>query len=99
MIRLFLLIVIAVGLTVCGATVKLGKKTFFGHVQAIWATEEVQDAKDGIKEKAGPVVDDLGKKAGPAADKLGRAGKKALEEMTKDDPVDADAKPVPAHKK
>ena len=38
------------------ATVKLGKRTFFGHVQAIWATPEAQDMKNGIEEKAGPVV-------------------------------------------
>ncbi len=97
MIRLFLLIVIMISLTVCGATVKLGKRTFFGHVQAIWATEEVQDAKDGIEEKAGPVVDDLGKKAGPTMDKMGRAGKKALDEMTRDD-VDAGAPSRPNQK-
>ena len=32
-----------------GSTVKLGKRTFFGHVQAIWGTEEVRDLKDGVK--------------------------------------------------
>jgi hypothetical protein len=40
-----------------GATVKLGKRTFFGHVRAIWHTEEVQDLKDGIEDKAAPAVD------------------------------------------
>jgi hypothetical protein len=39
-----------------GATVKLGKRTFFGHVRAIWHTEEVQDLKEGVEEKAGPAV-------------------------------------------
>jgi hypothetical protein len=85
-LRWILLLVIATSLAVCGATVKLGKRTFFGHVRAIWATEEVQDARDGIKEKAGPAVDDVRHKAGPAVDRAKRAGKKALDEMTRDAP-------------
>jgi hypothetical protein len=48
--------VLAVGLAVCGSTVKLGKRTFFGHVRAIWHTEEVQDLKDGVKKEAGPAA-------------------------------------------
>ena len=56
MVRLLLWLVIAVALVVCGSTVKLGKRTFFGHVQAIWSTPEAQDMKNGIEEKAGPVV-------------------------------------------
>ena len=66
MFRFLILLAIAVALTVCGATVKLGNKTFFGHVRAIWATDEARDMRDGIKEKAGPVVDKLerGAKAG-----------------------------------
>ena len=39
-----------------GATVKLGNRTFFGHVRAIWATEEARDLKEGVKEKAGPAA-------------------------------------------
>jgi hypothetical protein len=56
MIRLLVFIVLAVGLAVCGSTVKLGKRTFFGHVRAIWHTEEVQDLKDGVKKEAGPAA-------------------------------------------
>jgi hypothetical protein len=56
MIRLLVFIVLAVGLTVCGSTVKLGKRTFFGHVRAIWHTEEVQDLKEGVQEQAGPAA-------------------------------------------
>jgi hypothetical protein len=55
-IRLLLSICIIVFLAYLGATVKIGKHTFFGHVRAIWHTEEVQDLKDGVKEKAGPAV-------------------------------------------
>ena len=66
MIKLIIYLVIAGALAYCGATVKLGKRTFFGHVHAIWATEEVQDLKEGVKETAGPTVDKLehGVKAG-----------------------------------
>jgi hypothetical protein len=39
-----------------GATVKLGNRTFFGHVRAIWHTEEAQDLKNGVKDKAGPAA-------------------------------------------
>ena len=71
MIRLLVFLALAVAFVWCGSTVKLGKRTFFGHVEAIWNTEEAQDAKEGIKEKAGPAVD-----------KVERAGKKAYEELT-----------------
>ena len=57
MIRLLIFLALAIGLTVCGSTVKLGKRTFFGHVRAIWHTEEVQDLKEGVKDKAGPTAD------------------------------------------
>lgn len=78
MLRLLLWIAIAVAVVWCGSTVKLGKRTFFGHVEAIWSTEEAQDAKDGIEDKAKPVVD-----------KLERAGKKAYEELKKDEDAGA----------
>ena len=74
MIRLLLWLVIAVTFVVCGSTVKLGKRTLFGHISAIWNTEEAQDAKEGIKEKAGPVMD-----------RVERAGKKAYDELKKDE--------------
>jgi len=43
-------------LAFCGATVKLGNRTFFGHVRAIWATDEAKDLKNGVKDSAGPAV-------------------------------------------
>lgn len=73
MIKLIIMLLIAGALAYCGATVKLGKRTFFGHVQAIWKTDEVQDMKEGFKEKAGP-----------AMDKVSRGVKKGIEEATKD---------------
>jgi hypothetical protein len=61
MLKLILTLAIIGGLAYCGATVKLGKKTFFGHVKAIWATEEVQDLKTGVEEKVGPTTDKIKK--------------------------------------
>ena len=57
MIRLLVFLALALGLGYCAATVPLGKRTFFGHVRAIWSTNEVQDLKQGVQEKAGPTVD------------------------------------------
>ena len=85
MIRLLLWLVIAATFVVCGSTVKLGKRTLFGHISAIWNTDEAQDAKEGIKEKAGPVMD-----------KVERAGKKAYDELKKDEPAKGSGE-VPAH--
>ena len=56
MIRLLVTIAIIGTLAFCGATVKLGNKTFFGHVRAIWATDEAKDLKKGVKETTGPAV-------------------------------------------
>ena len=64
--------VVVLALVIAGATVKLGKRTFFGHVSAIWKTDEAQDMKEGIKEKAGP-----------AAKKLERGVKAGYKEATK----------------
>jgi hypothetical protein len=57
MIRLLVFLALAGGLAYCGSTVKLGSRTFFGHVRAIWATDEVQDLTEGVKEKAAPAAD------------------------------------------
>ncbi len=86
MIKLLIYLALAVGLAYCGATVKLGKRTFFGHVRAIWATEEVQDLKNGVQEKAGPAAREL---------------KNKVHELTADDPASGSgsagsAKPAPA---
>ena len=39
-----------------------GRETVLGHVRAIWHSEQVQDLKDGVEEKAGPAASDLKKK-------------------------------------
>jgi hypothetical protein len=58
-------IVIAALLYFC-ATVKLGERTFFGHIKNIWSSDETQDMVEGIKESSGPMVDRVqrGVKAG-----------------------------------
>jgi hypothetical protein len=40
-----------------GATVKLGDRTLFEHVQAIWKTHESQELVRGTKGKMGDLVD------------------------------------------
>jgi hypothetical protein len=56
MIRLLIWLALIGGFIFLGSTVKLGRRTFFGHIRAIWHTEEVQELKDGVKEKAGPAA-------------------------------------------
>ncbi len=73
-IRFLLTLAIVGALIVVGATVKLGKRTFFGHVAAIWKTDEAQDMKEGIEETAGPAVK-----------KLERGIKAGYREATRDD--------------
>jgi hypothetical protein len=55
-IRLLVWLALIGAFVFLGATVKLGNRTFFGHVRAIWHTEEAQDLKHGVKEKAGPAA-------------------------------------------
>ena len=81
--RFLLLVVLAVLLAVCGATIPLGKRTFFGHVRAIWSTDEAREAREGIQETAEP-----------ALERIERAGKKAYEELRRDEA--GDASPMPA---
>lgn len=57
MIRWLFILAICGVLAFCGATVPLGKKTFFGHVKAIWSSEPMNELKDGVKETAGPATD------------------------------------------
>jgi hypothetical protein len=44
-------------LAVLAFTVKLGERTFVGHVRAIWATDEAQSMRKGVGETAGPAFD------------------------------------------
>lgn len=86
MLRLLFYLALALGLAYCGSTVKLGKRTFFGHVKAIWSTPEAQELKEGVKEKAGP-----------AAKSVKRGIEKGVEAATEDEPAgSAASKPAPA---
>jgi hypothetical protein len=76
MIRFLVYLALAVGFIYVGSTVPLGKRTLFGHVKAIWATDEAKELKDGVKEKAGP-----------AADRVKRGIEKGYEAATQDDPA------------
>ena len=71
MIRLLVFLAIAGVLAFCGATVPLGKRTFFGHIKAIWSSDEMGELKSGVKESAGPAADKVkrGVKAGIEAAK------------------------------
>jgi hypothetical protein len=58
--RLLRLIFVLGGLaaiTWFGMTVRLGDRTLFEHVQAIWKSHESQDLLRGTKEKVGDLVD------------------------------------------
>lgn len=57
MLRLLVIFTIVAVVAFFGATVKLGRRTFFGHVSAIWSTDEAQDMRKGLEEKAGPALD------------------------------------------
>jgi hypothetical protein len=60
-IRLLVWIALIAGFVWFGSSVKLGSRTFFGHVQAIWKTDEAQELKEGVKEKAAPAATKLKK--------------------------------------
>ena len=75
MIRTIITVVILGTLVYCGATVKLGNRTFFGHVSRIWKSEEAQDLVHGVKETSAPMVE-----------KLQRGVKAGIDEARKNEP-------------
>jgi hypothetical protein len=85
MFRWLIILGICCVLAFCGSTVPLGKKTFFGHVKAIWATDEAQKLKSGVKDKAGP-----------AADRVKRGIEKGIEAATEDETGSGSAERKPA---
>lgn len=77
MFRLFKLMFVLAGLAAMawfGFTVKLGERTLFEHVRAIWKTPESQDLLRGTKEKVGSLVDRATDKATKGAAKNIAAG-------------------------
>jgi hypothetical protein len=59
MIRFLFYLALAAIVVYVATTVQLGKHTLVGHIRAIWHTEEVQDLKNGVKDKTAPAVDRL----------------------------------------
>ena len=59
MIRFLITAAIVLGFVYFGATVKLGDKTFFQHIRAIWHSPETQDLKKGVEDTARPAVQKL----------------------------------------
>jgi hypothetical protein len=86
MIRILLYLVVAIIIVYVATSVPLGKLTLVGHIRAIWHTEQVQDLKDGVKQKTGPAVD-----------KLERGVKAGYHEVTGSDAATLDAGTAPAH--
>jgi hypothetical protein len=66
LLRTLILIAFLGSLVYCGATVKLGQRTFFGHVSRIWSSDETREMVDGVKKSSDPVMDKIkrGVKAG-----------------------------------
>lgn len=66
MLRWLVILTLGLALAFLGSTVKLGNRTFFEHVRAVWSTDEAQDMRKGLEEKAGPALDRVkrGVKAG-----------------------------------
>ena len=56
LIRTVIALVLLAVFVTCGATVKLGDRTFFQHVSRIWQSDETQEMVEGVKDKSGPVV-------------------------------------------
>ncbi len=84
LIRTLITLAILGSLVFCGATVKLGSHTFFGHVKRIWSSDETQEMVDGVKEKGEPVVD-----------KVKRGVEAGYKEMTSEDKSNDESKDKP----
>lgn len=57
MLRWLVILIVCAALAYFGSTVKLGNRTFFEHVRAVWSTDEAQDMRKGLEDKAGPALD------------------------------------------
>jgi hypothetical protein len=55
-----------------GATVPLGKHTLFGHLKAIWNSQEAHDMVQGTKESAGPAIDKVKRGVKAGVDEAGK---------------------------
>jgi hypothetical protein len=80
LIRSLITLALLAGIVVCSTTVKVGKRTTWGHLKNIWAADETQELVEGVKEKSEPVVD--------------RVKREVKEGLADDESGDASAKPV-----
>ncbi len=78
MLRSLLKLTLLVVLIYLGATVSLGNRTLFGHIQNIWASEQARELVDGVKQASGPAVD-----------RVKRGLRTGLDEARRDVPLDA----------
>lgn len=65
-IRTLVMLVAIACIAYCGATVRLGDRTFFGHLVNIWHSNQTQDLVKGVKQSSRPMVNRVtrGVKAG-----------------------------------
>ena len=70
-----------------GTTVPIGKRTLFGHLHAIFATQAAQDLVEGTKEEAVKVGErvraELRSDGGAPAEKLDDTDRKQLDDLVK----------------
>lgn len=83
--RTIISLVVIAALVYFGTTVKLGERTFFGHIVNIWSSDEAQDMVEGIKETSGPMVE-----------RVQRGVKAGLEEASRSRDAGVDAGVAPA---
>ena len=93
MLRLVLFLALALFVTWCSTTVKLGEYTCAGHFKRIWSSEETKDLRDGVKQKATSegtkeAVKDLKETAGPVLDRVKRGVKAGVEEAKDSEAAD-----------
>jgi hypothetical protein len=63
-------------------TVKLGKRTLYGHLHAIFTSREARDLADGTKEGAHKLAERLREPSPkPALDPVGEKDRKALDKL------------------
>ena len=90
MLRIFLYIALALFVTWCSTSVKLGEHSCAGHVKRIWASDEGSDLREGVKAKATSegtreVLEDVAETAAPVVDRVSRGVKAGFREAVAGD--------------
>lgn len=90
MLRLLIFLALAIFVTWCSTSVRLGKYTFAGHVRRIWHSEETKDLRDGVKEKATSkgtkqLVRDIKDTTAPVLHRVERGVKAGIHEAAESD--------------